>query len=195
MILIVGLGNPGSQYVGTRHNVGFMVLDRLASKFNVLFTKAAKYDAFIARPDKKDVFLVKPQTYMNLSGQAVDKLATFYKAKSEDIWVVYDDVDLPLGAARVRGKGTGETRHHGVRSIMEPLGTADFPRFRVGIAPSAATSKIEGYPLKPSDLKKFVLEPFDKREQPLVERAIAWIVDEILFDIKQGYVTAKTLNG
>ena len=100
MILIVGLGNPGPEYEGTRHNAGFMVMDRLADTLRATFTKENKYAALVARPEKKDTILAKPLTYMNLSGRSVHKLATFHKIKPENVWVVYDDVDLPVGAGQ-----------------------------------------------------------------------------------------------
>jgi PTH1 family peptidyl-tRNA hydrolase len=194
MILIVGLGNPGREYEGTRHNAGFMVVDRLASELNMTFTKEKKHDSLIARSDIKDVILMKPQTFMNQSGQAVEAAKSFYKIKTDQVWVVYDDVDLPAGTARVRGKGSGRGSHRGVQSITAVLGAAEFPRFRIGIARASHNISAAERPQKPVDLKDFVLSPFDKREQPLVEKAMRWAVKEILLALKTGRVVSKTLT-
>lgn len=194
MIIIVGLGNPGPRYEGTRHNAGFLAVDRLADKLDVPFKKEYKFESLVARSYKNDVFLVKPQTFMNASGRAVHQLASFCGVKPNNIWVVYDDVDLPVGTARVRSKGTGEGSHRGVQSIVSALGTAEFPRFRIGIARSTAAGNAADRPFQSFDLKTFVLAPFDKREQPLVEKAIAWVIEEMRSALKKGRVISRTLT-
>lgn len=133
MFLIVGLGNPGKQYEGTRHNVGFMALDVLAEELNTGITKV-KFKGLLGETffqgDK--IFLLKPHTYMNLSGQSVLDAVNFYKIPPEKLLVIYDDMDLPVGSLRIRpGGGTGG--HKGMESIIYLLGTDQFPRIRVGI--------------------------------------------------------------
>lgn len=131
--LIVGLGNHGREYRNNRHNVGFMVLDRLAEKLGVQFSRMQSR-ALVTKAtiDEKRLILAKPQTYMNLSGQAVGGLAKFYKAPLEHTLVVFDEMDLPLGTLRLR-PGGGSSGQKGMRSVINSLGSQDFPRLRVGI--------------------------------------------------------------
>lgn len=140
MKMIVGLGNPGSEYAKTRHNIGFMLVDKLAENLKVAVNKS-KYKALIgeAHIGQEKVLLVKPQTYMNLSGEAVGPLARWHKLNAEDIIVVYDDMDLPLGKLRIRAKG-GSGGHNGMKSIISVLGTEDFPRMRIGIGKNQANT-------------------------------------------------------
>lgn len=133
MKLIVGLGNPGLEYRDSRHNVGFMVVDRLAREVAsaaLVWSMDEKRKAFVAR--HSDIILAKPQTFMNNSGYAIAGLVAFYKAKPEDVWVIHDDIDLPIGKIRIRQKG-GSAGHNGVNSIIEHLKTDQFMRFRLGI--------------------------------------------------------------
>lgn len=194
MILIVGLGNPGIEYKDTRHNAGYMALDRLADKLKTVFTKENKFSSLIARSDQGKVVLAKPQTYMNLCGQSVLALAKFYKLQPENIWLIYDDVDLPVGMARTRGRGMGKSSHRGIRSVAAALGKPEFSRFRIGIAHADQNIAAAKRPHKPVDLKNFVLQPFDKRERPLVEKAIEWVVNEIITALKTGQVVSRTLT-
>lgn len=131
--LIAGLGNPGRAYRENRHNVGFMALDRLAARLGWSFSRLESR-ALVTRGEYQDrrLTLAKPQTYMNLSGQAVASLLRFYKIPLENLLVVYDDVDLPFGTLRIRPAG-GSAGHKGMQSIIERLGSQDFPRLRVGI--------------------------------------------------------------
>ncbi len=143
MKLIVGLGNPGKQYENTRHNVGFMAVEQFLKDFEPVrkteWTENNKFKADIAeiewqpqtRPLEK-VFLVKPKTFMNNSGQAVASIANFYKIPSEDIWVLHDDIDFPVGSIRIR-QGGASAGHRGVMSVIEQLGDDKFWRFRLGI--------------------------------------------------------------
>ncbi len=128
--LVVGLGNPGSKYADTRHNVGFMVVDALASEAGVRFEDDRRWKTAIAKSG--GCYLIKPQTYMNDSGLAVGRVSSFYKIAPAEILVVYDDLDLPLGRLRIRAAGSAGG-HNGVRSIIAHLGTQQFPRLRVGI--------------------------------------------------------------
>lgn len=133
MYVIVGLGNPGLKYAKTRHNMGFMAIDRLAEmigvKVNKLKFKSKVGDGNIAG---HKVVLVKPQTYMNLSGQAVREIMDFYKIEHDHLIVIYDDLDIDTGSIRIRPKGSAGT-HNGMKSIVGQLGYDDFPRIRVGI--------------------------------------------------------------
>ncbi|NMC27298.1 MAG: aminoacyl-tRNA hydrolase [Syntrophomonadaceae bacterium] len=133
MKIIVGLGNPGPEYKNTRHNIGYMVLEELAARYPVE-KQDAKFDALIGqiRIGGEKVLLVKPLTYMNLSGRAVQPLVHWHKLDLQDLIVVYDDMDLPLGRLRIRAGG-GSGGHKGIKSIIERLGTSDFARIRLGI--------------------------------------------------------------
>ncbi len=150
MKLIVCLGNPGSEYTYTRHNAGFLFADYLIKKHG--FNKEGKkfksslYSGLI---EGEKVFLIKPQTFMNLSGEAVCVIASFYKILPEDIRVVFDDFELALGTTRFRWKGSGGT-HNGMKSIIQLLGHTDIPRLRLGIGPLP-----ENIPVTPFVLGKF----------------------------------------
>lgn len=146
MKLIVGLGNPGDKYENTRHNLGFVVVDRFLEEFEparqTVWENKSNLRSHIALLDwqPKDgvlqrVILAKPQTYMNNSGMAVSSMVAFYKIPTEDVWVVYDELDLPLGSMKIRFGGAA-AGHHGVESIINSLGTDKFYRFRLGIGPT-----------------------------------------------------------
>ena len=175
MKLLAGLGNPGRRYLYSRHNFGFMVLDALAggavsgwrlhSKSNSLLTKL-----------NSNVLLAKPQTLMNASGLALAKLASYYKIKPKDIWVVHDELDLPLGQVKVK-TGGGSAGHRGVESIVEQLGGADFVRFRLGI----------GHPKQNGQLEEdYVLGHFTDEEKPLVEEVLKMTVGSIEAALAKG---------
>ena len=138
MKLIVGLGNPGSEYRGTRHNVGFMVVDELAARWRVDDQWREKFDALQIKAMRGDeaVIISKPLTYMNLSGRAVAGIAGFYKIDPADVFVIADEVALPLGRLRARRDGSAGG-HNGLKSIIEHLGTQAFPRMRVGVGRGA----------------------------------------------------------
>lgn len=162
MYLIVGLGNPGKQYANTRHNVGFDVIYYLSHKYDCTNTKQ-QHKGLTAtfNLDGEKIMLCEPLTFMNLSGQCVASLANYYKIPTENIIIIYDDVDLPLGEVRVRAKG-GPGTHNGMRSIVSSLGTTDFPRVRVGIGPKNEYM----------DMVDFVLSRFPKDEQPIIDKSI-----------------------
>lgn len=168
MKLIAGLGNPGRDYRGTRHNVGFEVVDLVASRHGGSW-EAAKVDGMIARlrmADGESALLLKPLTYMNLSGEAVQGIAHYFKIDTPDILIVADDVNLPLGRLRARKTGT-EGGHNGLRSVAQILGTIDYPRLRVGVG--RGDSRCE--------LADHVLSRFDADEIPGIEAAIARAAD------------------
>jgi peptidyl-tRNA hydrolase, PTH1 family len=169
MKLIVGLGNPGKRYEKTRHNVGFMIVEKLHTLLDIHTVSpwelSKKFNAFIAGGSINDekVFLVKPMTFMNNSGEAVGLIAHYYKIVPEDIIVVHDDKDLPLGTVKVQ-QNRGHGGHNGIRSITQHIGTKDFGRIRVGIA-----SKNEK---RMSDTAQFVLGKFGLLEKKRVEEII-----------------------
>lgn len=162
MWAVIGLGNPGRRYARTRHNVGFIFVRRMADRQGVKI-KRRKYMARIAEIEMNDekLILAQPQTYMNRSGLAVREIAQGYKLAPQDIIIVYDDLDIPLGQIRVRREGSGGS-HHGLCSVIEELETQSFPRIRVGIGPLADRE----------EAVRFVLAPFGGEEIPLLEKAL-----------------------
>ena len=133
MHIIVGLGNPGRKYENTRHNLGFITVDRLAEEHGITFRKS-RHKALIGEGNisGQKVMLVKPQTFMNLSGEAVRAVMDYYKEPVENLLVIYDDVDIPVGTVRMRKKG-GAGTHNGMRSVVSLLGEDEFARIRIGI--------------------------------------------------------------
>ena len=178
--LIVGLGNPGPRYANNRHNVGFQCLDRLAQAHGLAFRKREN-KVLLARGQIAgvEVILAKPQTYVNLSGQAVERLARSYQVPLEDILVIYDDMDLPLGRIRLR-PGGGAGGHKGVRSIIEHLDSRDFPRLRVGI----------GRPPGRMDPVDYVLGDFTPEERPVIEEAYERAIAAVECWLREGIVAA-----
>ena len=166
--LLVGLGNPGRAYSDTRHNVGFMVLDRLAAVLGATFRADKKWKADTALAG--DVFLLKPKTYMNLSGESVGEIARFYKIEPARVLVVLDDMALPLGRLRFRDRGS-HGGHNGLRSILDHLGTQDVPRLRIGIGPAADADAATGH----------VLGRFAVDERPLVAQSLDRAVEAVRF--------------
>ena len=147
--LIVGLGNPGSEYEKTRHNAGFWFLDELARQHNLSFKLEKKFHAEVARykHNGEDVWLLKPNTFMNLSGQAVQALAHFYKIKLDEILVVHDELDLSVDTARLK-KGGGHGGHNGLRDIASKMGGNNYLRLRIGIGHPGDKSKVTNHVLK-----------------------------------------------
>lgn len=169
MKLIVGLGNIGKEYEGTRHNIGFMVADELAKRWGITTWKNERSAMCAEYRIPEKVFLIKPTTYMNLSGEAVGAFANFYNIDPEDIAVIQDDLDLPCGKLRIRRKGSAGG-HNGIKSIQQHLGTGDFPRFKIGIGhPERNASAVIGH----------VLHRFGKEEQPLIEAAVKQMADAV----------------
>jgi len=154
MNIIIGLGNPGKDYAGTRHNVGFEVIDQLAHNYTISVTKK-KHKALIGEGTikGKKVVLIKPQTYMNLSGESIKEVLTWYKCNNKDIIIIYDDISLDVGEIRVREKGSAGG-HNGMKSIIQHLLTDEFIRIRIGV----------GEKPKNWDLADYVLSQFSKNE-------------------------------
>lgn len=170
------MGNPGSQYALTRHNVGFMVVDKLVNDLKATMPKT-KFDGIVytLNFEGKKVLLVQPQTYMNDSGRCLRQVMDFYKISSENMVVIYDDIDLPEGKVRIRAKG-GPGTHNGMRSIVSNIGE-NFPRIRVGIGQP---------PHKEMDLADFVLGKFSKDSQKAMEEAISKSSQAVVELIKNG---------
>jgi len=178
--LIVGLGNPGREYQNNRHNVGFMFMNKFAHRMGVTFSRYER-KALVTKVDYQGrrLLLAKPQTYMNLSGHSVKELCRFYKIYLEHLLVVYDDVDLPLGVIRLR-PGGGSAGQKGMTSIIEQLGTQEFPRLRLGI----------GRPSGRMDAADYVLQDFSLHENELLAITLETAVDAALVYITEGLVPA-----
>lgn len=176
MKLIVGLGNPGTEYEATRHNVGWMVVDAFAKKFRIALDRHEK-NAMTGegRVAGGSVKLARPLTYMNLSGDAVKLLVGAYLDSPEDLLVVYDDIDLPTGKLRIRSEGSAGT-HNGMRSIVSSLASERFPRLRFGVR-GAAYEDGRG-------LRDYVLDGFSSEEQPLVGEAVGRAVDALVLFVR-----------
>lgn len=185
MYVIVGLGNPGSRYDKTRHNVGFDVVDLLGKNHGIKINKI-KYKAIVGEGmigDEK-VLLVKPQTFMNLSGESVSRICEYHKLPMDHLIVIFDDVDTDLGKIRVRKKGSAGT-HNGMRNIIFMLGKDEFPRVRIGIG------KSERIPLK-----DYVLQRFDAEETVYITDSIKRSAEAVECIIKEGTDRAMNLfNG
>ncbi len=172
---LIGLGNPGKKYKNTRHNVGFMAIDVVASLLNCpKKEKECCFSKIIECPEH-DVILVKPQTYMNNSGIAVKNLLDDYKLTPDEILVIYDDLDLPLGSIRLRKSGSSGG-HRGLKSIIENIKTQDFPRLKIGI----------GRPKHKSQVVDYVLSEFSKDEKLLIENILKEAGQCILNVLKYG---------
>lgn len=176
MKIIVGLGNPGDEYVNTRHNVGFMTVDALARHYGVVNWKN-KFDALIAeiKLDGETILLVKPQTFMNLSGSTVGQIFRWYKATLDDVIAIYDDMDLPVGKIRLRKRGSSGG-HRGVESLLVHLGKEEFARVRIGI----------GRPQAGWTVNAHVLANFTKEEQEPIAKVIIDLVPAIEAIVKDG---------
>ena len=176
MKLVVGLGNPGRKYAGTRHNVGFEVLDLLAGRFKAEWESAPRgVEGLVARDRAADTLLAKPLTFMNLTGPAVVGLLQFYKIELPDVFVVVDDVNLELGRLRARAAGSAGG-HNGLKSIIGALGTDAFARIRIGVG--------GGEPRR--DLSGHVLGRFAPDEQPIIAEAVTRTADAAELFITEG---------
>jgi PTH1 family peptidyl-tRNA hydrolase len=179
--LIAGLGNPGPEYAATRHNIGFLVVDQLATQVGSAWEKSAKWPALSAKCG--EAFLVKPMAYMNRSGEPLVTIAQFYKIEPHEVLIVIDDLALPLGRVRLRAGG-GAGGHNGLESVILQFGTEDIPRLRIGIGAAPRESAVD-----------YVLSRFFEEERPLVRAAIDRAVDAVKCVIDNGLVSAmNTFN-
>ena len=177
MKIFVGLGNPTAEYAATKHNVGFMLADRLAAQIDAT-PWHDKFNALVAEAfvDGEKILIVKPQTFMNLSGEAVAPLMNFYKVDAADLTVAHDDMDLPLGMIRLRPKGSGGG-HRGVASIIQHLGgVQNFPRVRIGV----------GRPPENWTVNHHVLSPFTPDDAAQIAKTLEELVPAVLCIFKEG---------
>lgn len=194
MKLIVGLGNPGKEYENTRHNVGFLVISNLKSQISKLHLKSQNFEynnkfnsEMIETEYKKGkIILVKPQTYMNNSGLVAKKIMDYFKINERDLYVVCDDLDLPIGTIRVRQEGSSGG-HKGLQSIIDQIGDNKFVRFRVGIG---SNKKFTNYNMP---AEKYVLQKFSKDEQKIMDKAIDKTVELVVESLETG-IEEKTVN-
>jgi peptidyl-tRNA hydrolase, PTH1 family len=177
--LIVGLGNPGAEYERTRHNVGYNVVDSLASEWGLTWQHSKSWHAFWAKGEK--AILVKPTSYMNRSGEPLATVANFYKIVPAEILVVLDDLALELGRLRLRSEG-GTGGHNGLESIIVQFGTEAIPRLRVGIGAAPNEGAVD-----------YVLGRFFDEERPVVEKAVARAADAVKCAIDTGVLSAMNL--
>ena len=177
MFIIAGLGNPTKQYEGTRHNVGFEVIDRISEKYNI-DVDAKKHRALIGKGiiQGQKVILAKPQTYMNLSGESVRSLLDYYKVDEEhELIVIYDDISLDVGQLRIRAKGSAGG-HNGMKNIIAHLGSQVFPRIKVGVGEKPAKY----------DLADYVLGHFTGAERKIMDESIGYAVDAAVTMLEKG---------
>jgi PTH1 family peptidyl-tRNA hydrolase len=181
---IVGLGNPGPEYRKTRHNLGFWVIDLLAERWEVRLSRQA-FLSSVGDTQRRgeNVLLVKPQTYMNRSGEAVVKVCNFYHLTAQDILVIHDDLDLPLGRIRIKRGGGGAGGNRGVASLIAVLGSKDFIRVKIGI----------GRPPVGQDPTNFVLQPFTPAEEAFILPAVAQAATAVEIFLSEGLDKAMAL--
>ena len=186
MYLIVGLGNPGTEYAATRHNIGFDMITYLSDKYRIPMRgkegKAIVGKGFI---EGQKVMLAQPQTFMNLSGESVRALMDYYKLTEEEVVIIYDDISMPVGQVRIRPKGSAGG-HNGIKSIIQHLGTQEFPRIKIGVGDKPANG----------DLVKHVLGRFGKEEDVMI-RDVFELAEKGLLALLQEDVAAamNTVNG
>jgi PTH1 family peptidyl-tRNA hydrolase len=187
MFLIVGLGNPGAEYAKTRHNAGFLMVEKLAGRWKTDWTLEKKFNARVARAEQNDgrVLLCEPQTFMNSSGETVGPLVAFYRVPLKQLLVAVDDADLPFGEIRLRPGGSSGG-HHGLESIEQHLNTREFARLRIGIGRKAGAREITDY----------VLGRFSAAETELAEKVLTAAADQTEVWLKAGIQKAMSqFNG
>lgn len=182
MKLIAGLGNIGDKYCFTRHNVGFMLVDKFALDNNFQFREVPKLKSFVAKYSNngEDYILIKPTTYMNLSGEAISLVMNYYKISKEDLLIVYDDLSLNLGTIRFRASGS-DGGHNGIKSVIQHLGSKDFARLKIGIGPQT-----------PIPSEKFVLQNFEKENLEELKNVLLKSIDAVNYYFANGI--EKTQN-
>ena len=174
--LLIGLGNPGPEYENTRHNAGFMILDRVASRLGAMWVKDRKFDGWFARAD--GLFLLKPRTFMNLSGRSVAAVSGFFKIPPSDMLVLSDDVALPEGRIRIKASGSAGG-HNGIKSMIASLGSDQFPRLRFGVG-AAGEKALIGH----------VLGRFDPATEEELHKSLEKAADAAIFATLRGLESA-----
>jgi len=186
--IIAGLGNPGAQYARTRHNIGFMAVEKLAEDWRARWATESKFAVRLARVDQdgRKILICQPQTFMNASGEAVGALASFYRVELQNLLVVLDDADLPLGTVRLRPEGSSGG-HHGLESIQQHLGTTQFARLRLGIGRDDPASR---------EITDYVLSQFRKNESELLGKVLTRACQQIECWLAEGILSAMNrFNG
>ena len=176
MIIIAGLGNPEEKYGETRHNIGFVAIDKIKEKYNFSdFVFPKNFNSLISegKIGEKRAILAKPQTFMNNSGIAIKKILDYYKISSSSLFVVHDDIDISLGKIKI-AKERGPAGHNGVKSIIKEIKTKEFSRLRIGIKPKE----------KPNDTSSFVLKKFNKEEKREIEKTLINLIENLEEEIK-----------
>ena len=182
MFLVVGLGNPGEEYANTPHNLGFLVVDRLAGQHGIRVTrKDSKALIGVGEIENRPVMLAKPQTFMNLSGTSVKPLMDKHEITARDLLVVYDELDLPWTGLRIKPKGSA-AGHNGVDSVIRSLGTNEFARVRLGIHP--------GHPIRNG--ADYVLSPFERRQKEDLDELLGHAADAVRSILTEGVEKAMT---
>jgi len=181
--IVIGLGNPGSKYEFTRHNIGFRIIDSLARDMGIEFNKVKSYYSLISRGmiNNYKVMLVKPQTFMNLSGRAVNRVVSYYKIPLQDLLIVYDDLNLELGQVRIRKKGSSGG-HKGIESIMQYLNSEDIPRLRIGVGNPSLNYNF--------DCVSYVLSNFNNDEEDKIAEVIQLSTEAVKTIIEDGFEKA-----
>jgi len=191
--LIVGLGNPGRKYEGTRHNVGFMAIDRLSKAWSIPVAQHSKFNGEFGDgrgPGGDRIALLKPLTYMNRSGQAIRAVVDWFKLSPEQVLIIYDDMDLPVGRLRMRLSGSAGG-HNGMKSAISHLGTQDFPRLRIGIG-----SPQLKHPESNQGTVSHVLGSFSSAERRTMDEMLDLVLDAVELGIRQGIAKSMSLyNG
>ncbi|MBR6098276.1 aminoacyl-tRNA hydrolase [bacterium] len=182
MKLIAGLGNIGDKYCFTRHNAGFMTLDRWALTENFSFKQETKLKSFIAKNkiNGEDIIFIKPTTFMNLSGEAVRAVMDYYKINVSDIIIIYDDIALPAGKIRLRANGS-DGGHNGIKSIIQHIGTSNFNRIKIGIGPQIGPSE------------HYVLQNFSKEQMDILKEVLDKSIEAAKSVIKDGMEKSQNL--
>lgn len=186
VFLIVGLGNPGAEYANTRHNAGFLLVERLAARWKCDWAVEKKFRAWVAKTERdgKRIFLCRPQTFMNLSGEAVGALMNFYQLQVANLLVAADDADLPVGTVRLRPSGSSGG-HHGLDSVEQHVASREFARLKIGIGRKDGLREITGH----------VLGRFDAAESELIEKVLDRAVRQVETWLGAGIKKAMQLNG
>ena len=183
MYIIVGLGNPEPEYSNTRHNMGFDTINKIAKKYNIEFSKTNFKGIYgTGRIEGEKVILLKPQTYMNLSGESIKEIIDFYKLNTDNLIIIYDDIDIEPGIIKLRKTG-GPGTHNGMKSVIKEIGTEKFPRVRIGI----------GKPEHKGDLINYVIGKIPEEDKKILEKSTDVAKDAVIEIIKNGMDKAMNL--